>query len=143
MKGFVIDANIIFTALISGKDIYTQLFAENQLYMPDFALTEIQYYQDLILQKTKVNPNNFRQFVLSLFTNVTIVPNFLISTESYYKAFTLCKDIDEKDTTYLALAIEFDMTLVTKDEVLAKGLKEKGFMNVITLRELFERIAKR
>lgn len=142
MKSYVIDANIIFTALISGKEVYTQLFTENKLYMPDFALTEIQYYQDLILQKTKVNPTNFRKFVLSLFTNVTIVPNFLISTESYYKAFMLCKDIDEKDTTYIALAIEFDITLVTKDEVLAKGLKEKGFMNVITLRELFERLEK-
>lgn len=138
MNRYVIDANIIFSSLISGKEIYPKFFAENRLYMPDFALTEIQYYQELLLQKTKLSVESFRNFALSLFSNITVVPNFLISTESYYNAFMLCKDIDEKDTSYIALAIEFDITLVTKDEKLAKGLRDKGFNKVITIKELFE-----
>lgn len=49
----------------------------------------------------------------------------------------LCKDIDEKDTPYIALALEFQINLLTKDEELAKGLRSKGFTNVITLTEFF------
>ena len=54
------------------------------------------------------------------------------------KAFHLCKDIDEKDTAYLALAIEFDIELVSKDEELVAHLRGKGFQKVITLTEFFK-----
>jgi predicted nucleic acid-binding protein len=50
-------------------------------------------------------------------------------------AFQLCKDVDEKDTTYLALAIEFDIELVSKDEALVAHLRKNGFHKVLTLKE--------
>lgn len=49
----------------------------------------------------------------------------------------LCKDIDEKDTVYVALSLEFGYPLLTKDDRLALGLRQKGFTNVVLLKELF------
>lgn len=77
-------------------------------------------------------------YTLAVFDYLIVVPNFLITTQSYFAAFRLCKDIDEADTAYLALSIEFDLPLLTNDRILAEGLKRKGYTNVITLTELFD-----
>lgn len=138
MKKYVTDANILFSCLISGNEKYKRIFKECRLYLPDFGLSEIQEHQAEILSKTKVSATDLRNFTLSLFDYLIVVPNFLISTESYFKAFHLCKDIDEDDTPYLALSIEFELPLLTNDRVLADGLRKKGYDNIITLTELFD-----
>ena len=55
----------------------------------------------------------------------------VITLKSKQYAFDLCKDIDLKDITYLALSIELEMPLITWDELLFKGLRKKGYKNVI------------
>jgi predicted nucleic acid-binding protein len=138
MSAYIVDANTIFSAVISGKESYIDAFSSNTFYLPDFALSEIQRYQQLLLHKTKLAPEELRSFTLRLFSSITIVPNFLVTTNSYLQAFQLCKDIDEDDTPYLALAIEFYFMLITKDEKLVKGLREKGFDKVISLTEFLK-----
>ncbi len=138
MRTYVTDANVLFSCLISGNPKYQRIFKECRLYLPDFALSEIQEHQTEILSKTKVSPIDLRDFTLSIFDYLIVVPNFLISTESYFSAFHLVKDIDEDDTAYLALSIEFDIYLLTNDLILAEGLRRKGYTKVITLTELFD-----
>lgn len=135
---FITDANVLFSCIISGKEQYQQIFADYKFFLPDYALTEIQHYQQLIKEKTKLSPEALKTFTLSLFDKVVVVPNFLISTNSYFKAFELCKDIDEKDTPYLALSIELDMKLLSKDVELITGLRAKGYHKLLTLSEFFE-----
>jgi predicted nucleic acid-binding protein len=139
-KRFVVDVNVFFSALMSGKDLYINAFTSFQFLLPDFALSELQKYQSLILEKTKLSTNDLQAFTLALFEQITVVPNMLISNQSYLQAFELCKDIDEKDLTYVALAIEFDLPFITKDNVLVEGLKKKGFQNVKLLADFFNEI---
>lgn len=127
MTKYITDINVIFSALISGKDKYLKIFEDFKFLLPDFALEELQYYQELILQKTNLSAQNFKDYTLGLFEHITIIPNLLISTQSYYQAFELCKDVDEKDMVYIALAIEFDCVFITKDYELVTGLEQKGF----------------
>jgi predicted nucleic acid-binding protein len=47
----------------------------------------------------------------------------LISTENFIKAFHLCKNIDEDDTTYVALSLELNAEFWTRDDILKEGLK--------------------
>ena len=140
MKQFVTDANVLFSGLISGNEKIIRFFGEYTIYTPDFALVEIQKYQELILSKTKVEPQKLRDYTLSLFKNIIVVPNLIISNQSYYKAFNLCKNVDEKDTPYLALSIELEIHLLTQDEKLATHLKQEGFAKVISLTDFLSEI---
>lgn len=56
---FVTDANVIFSCLISGKEQYLHIVSENKFYLPDFALTEIQLYQELITENLEFQAKNF------------------------------------------------------------------------------------
>jgi predicted nucleic acid-binding protein len=138
VKQYVTDANVIFSSLISGREEYLKAFTEHKFYLPDFALFEIQIYQSEILKKTKLSQEQLKEFTLSLFGSLVVVPNVLISNRNYLQAFQLCKDIDEKDIAYVALALELGINLLTKDNELITGLRAKGFTQVISLEEFFD-----
>ena len=135
---YVIDANVLFSAFISGKSVYRLLFSEHTIYLPDFAFLEIEKYKQRILKKTKLSEQEFQEFVLKLLINVTVIPNLLISQRSLKDAYELCKGIDEKDTVYIAVALEFDVTLITSDKTLFTGLKERNFTQVILLKDVID-----
>ena len=138
MKRFVTDVNVIFSVLISGRESYLRMFTDFELFLPDFALSEIQEHQTTILARTKVAPEAFRELTLRVFSFITIVPNLLISNRSYLAAYQLCRSIDEDDTPYLAACIELDLTLISKDDTLVDGLRANGYSKVLKLSEFFE-----
>lgn len=41
----VLDSNILFAALISGKEVYLDIFKALQIYVPDFVFIEICKYE--------------------------------------------------------------------------------------------------
>jgi predicted nucleic acid-binding protein len=137
-KGYILDANVLFSAFISGKELYTLLFSEHTMYLPDFAFLELEKYRKRILKKTKLREEEFQEFVLQLFSNVTVVPNLLLSETSLQQAYQLCRDIDEKDTVYVAAAIELDLVLVTNDRVLYNGLRKQNFSRLVLLSDLVD-----
>jgi predicted nucleic acid-binding protein len=135
MKGYVVDANVIFSSLISGKEVYQAIFDRNKFYFPDFGLLEIQKYQSIILEKTQLSKKELEAYTIRLFTHIIVIPNFLISTRSYLSAFEWCKSIDENDVVYLALAIELNAPFISKDDNLVSGLRQKGFTNIMSFKE--------
>ncbi len=135
----VLDSNILFSALISGKELYIDIFKALQIYVPDFIFREISKYEDRIIKKTKVE-KQFVFFVRELFSEITVIPKLGILQENYKKALSLCADIDPKDTAYLALSIELDIPLWTNDKVLIQGLIDKGYTKIITTEEIFKLI---
>jgi predicted nucleic acid-binding protein len=137
MKSYVIDSNVIFSATISGKEIYKNLFIDNKFFLPDFALTEIEKYKEMLLKKTKLKDEKIKDFTIFIFSKLTVVPNFLLSKQSILKAYELCKNIDEKDTMYVALSIELKVPFVTRDKKLHDYLKEHGFDSIIMFDTLF------
>lgn len=134
MKGYILDANIIFSGVLSQKDIYKKIFDGNCFFIPDFALIELGKYKNIILSKSKLKSTTLTDFTLHIFSKITVVPDFLISKKSLEAAQELCREIDVKDSIYIALAIELDLILLTRDKELFQGLKLKGFINI----ELFD-----
>lgn len=134
-KRIIIDVNILFAGLISGKIIYHELFDKFDFYLPDFALAELQKYQVEILRKSTMAHEKLKPYALSLFERLVVVPNILVTTQSYLEGFYLCKDIDEDDTPYLAFSLELGMPLLSKDAILVNGLRNKGYENVFLLDE--------
>ncbi|MBF0236870.1 MAG: hypothetical protein HQM12_04130 [SAR324 cluster bacterium] len=84
---YVLDANVLFSAFISGKELYELLFSEHTIYLPDFAFLELEKYKKRILKKTKLGEGEFQEFVLRLLKNVTVTPNFLISQASLKQSY--------------------------------------------------------
>lgn len=39
---YIIDSNVLFSAFISGRDVYRLLFSEYTIYLPDYAFLEIE-----------------------------------------------------------------------------------------------------
>jgi len=137
---YIIDSNVLFSAFISGRDVYHLLFSEYTIYLPDYAFLEIEKYKTRILGKTKLTEPEFKEFVIALLRNVTVVPSLLLSQSSLQKAYYLCQSIDEKDTVYVATSIEFGFPLITTDKKLYDGLKEYGLAQVILLEDVIKQL---
>jgi predicted nucleic acid-binding protein len=137
MLEVVLDSNILFSALISGKDLYLDLFRSLKVYVPDFVFLEIEKYQERIIQKTRLK-NEFTSFARQLFSEITVIPKLAISPQSFEQALTLCEEVDPKDTPFVALSIELNLPLWTNDKPLIEGLAKKGFKNILTTEEIFE-----
>lgn len=134
----VVDSNIIFSALISGKEIYIDIFKMNDIFIPDIVISELNKYEARIIKKTRLKKNEFRTFIQMLFEEITVIPKFAISPENWQKAYNICCDIDEKDTPFVALSLEFKVPLCTNDKTLREKLKEKGFDNLVTIEKLMK-----
>lgn len=136
MSKYVIDSNILFGAMISSRRLYFEIIKNFDLYAPDFALKEIEKYEELILKKTKVTKSELNSFLIQLFKGITILPAIVMDKEAKEKALELCKDIDEKDTPYVALAIQLDIPFITNDKKLYRGLMKKEFSNVVLFEDI-------
>jgi predicted nucleic acid-binding protein len=130
MGDFIIDANVLMSMLISGKAIYRTLLKECTFISSDFALIEIEKYNDVIQQKTRLDKDTFQEFSYFLFSNINFMPSYLIDNQVKTKAKLLVSDIDLKDVSYVALAIQLDITLLTRDKLLYEKLRKKGFRKV-------------
>jgi len=63
----------------------------------------------------------------SLLKKITVFNEESVTDESRQRAFELCSDVDEKDIPFVAITMELDGLLWTKDRALMAGLKTKGF----------------
>ncbi|MDQ1238209.1 MAG: hypothetical protein QG577_394 [Thermodesulfobacteriota bacterium] len=137
----VADSNILFSALISGKGLWIDIFRSSEIYVPDFIFIELSKYEERIIRRTTLK-EDFSLFAKELFSVITVVPRLAISEESQRKAVVLCSDIDPKDSPYVALSIELFIPLWSNDKKLMQGLIRKGYKRIITTEEIFELIMK-
>jgi predicted nucleic acid-binding protein len=133
---YVIDSNILFGAIISSRRIYFEIIKNFDLYAPDYVLKEIEKYEEFLLKKTKLPKKELNSFLIKLFKGVTILPAIILDKKSKQRAMELCKDVDEKDAPYIALAIELDIPFITNDKKLYKGLKKKGFSEILLFEDI-------
>ena len=136
MESFVIDVNILFSGLISRKKFYEELFLRYKFFIPDFALLELQKYKKVIRKKASKQQADFEKFAVMLFSNLNVIPDILLSEQIISQAEELCKEVDIKDSLYVALSIFLDEPLITRDKPLYNHLKNnKNFENVILFDE--------
>lgn len=133
----VIDANIIFSALIKGNPIYLSLIRNLEVYAPDFIFLELGKYEERILNKTS-SKEKMRKIIYEIFKGIHIIPKMAVKKSSMETAYNLCKEIDEKDVPYVALTIELDAYLWTNDKKLTEKLIEKGFKKILTTDEIIK-----
>ena len=132
---FVFDANILMAILISGRSYYKALLESVDVVMPDFALVEIDKYSSVIVAKTKLDWPAHSQYADLVFSALTVIPRYLIDSESVEKANRLIGDTDPKDIIYLALALQTGAVLITRDKPIVEAARRKGFRRIMLFDE--------
>jgi len=127
---YIIDANILMSILISGKSQYINMLSLFDFMLPEFAFVELNLYKDVVQKKTKLDENQFRNYAYTVFSLIKFVPTFIQQNKSIQNALDLCNKVDIKDVSYVSLAIDTDLILLTRDEKLYKGLRKQGFKQV-------------
>ncbi len=127
----VVDTNLIFSALIPKASKIREILFESSLtfYSPNFLITEIYTHKDKLLKSSKLTDSEFYLYFNGIIERITFVPTDFIGKESRQKAYNLCKDIDIKDTPFIALAIELGIPIWTGDKKLKDGLRLKGYQD--------------
>ncbi|WP_297474073.1 PIN domain-containing protein [Persephonella sp.] len=59
----IVDANIIFSALIKGNPVYIKILNNVDAYAPDFTFIELEKYEKRILKKTS-NRQRIKEIIL-------------------------------------------------------------------------------
>jgi predicted nucleic acid-binding protein len=131
MTDFVIDANVLMSILISGKAGYRTILTFNNFILPDFALIEVEKYKDILKDKTKMSEIQFTDWTYFVFTQLTILPQYVLEQNILVKSERLLEKIDLKDISYVALAMQLDLPLLTRDNPLYQGLRKQGFKKVV------------
>ena len=136
----IIDTNILISTLISsggtvGTFLLNDLWAYEKLscYM---LYVELFDKKEKILKYTKLPEKDLLELIYLVLKQIDFINESQISQESWDKAKELTEDIDVKDISFVAMAIENQGILWTGDKKLHKGLKAKGFDQVVTLEEL-------
>lgn len=141
----VIDASILISATLNLDGKIANLIFSNSssinFVVPAFVLTELKAHEARICQENKISTDTFNQNILLLLTKLLIINDDEISDSLFKKAFELTKKIDPNDTIYIALAIALDALFWTGDLKLLRGLKRKGFNQIITTLD-FQQILK-
>ena len=128
---FVIDANVLMSILISGRASYRPVLSFHRFILPEFALVEIEKYKGVLTGKTKMQDDEFMLWSYFVFSQLTILPNYVLSEESLEKSKILLEKIDLKDVAYVALSMQLKLPLLTRDNPLYKGLRKQGFRKVV------------
>jgi len=111
----VIDANVVISALIADSNTRELIVTlEPDLLTPAFVHDEIETYEDLIVEKSGLEPNRVEQFIDLLFQHIEVVPadEFHPAIESADDAIG---DTDPDDVLYLACAIARDAAIWSDD----------------------------
>lgn len=131
----IVDTNLIFSALIPKASKIREILFESNLtfYSPNYLITEIYTHKEKLIKNSKLSESEFYLYFNGIIERINFISTDFIGTESRQKAYDLCKDVDIKDTPFVALAIELKIPIWTGDKQLKEGLKLKGFRHFFNL----------
>ncbi len=118
---FVIDANIVFSLVIKQGKTYELFFKRDlELFAPEFLLTELLKYENLILEKSGLSKEKFEEIIVKLKKNIIFVKeiDFL-----HLQKLAIEISPDIKDISYFALALYLDCPIWSNDKKLREQSK--------------------
>ncbi len=136
----VIDTNIVFSAILNPEGKLNDLLlnsSENyDFFSPTFIQSEISRKHAKLRKLSSLKSSEISFLKAMIFKNLTLIDSDLVRPTSWEKAFQLTHDVDEKDTPFIALAIDLNAIVLTGDKKLIKGITSKGFTRFTTVENL-------
>jgi len=126
----VVDANVLFSALIKDSFAYNLLFSASfHLFMPEYIFTELEKHKEELLKKTERTDEEFFRLVETLKRRIDIIP--LEELVPYVEEAEKISP-DPYDMAYFALALKLNCAIWSND----KKLKEQDKIKVHHTHEL-------
>ena len=114
----VIDTNILISALIKDDSVTARIIKSGifEIYYPEDGMFELEKYRDYIIKKRKkaLQRKSFDYALSFLLESVNAVPSLLYE-DKIREAYEVMRDIDEKDTPFLALALKLQCPIWSND----------------------------
>jgi len=114
----VIDTNILISALIKDDSTTSKIIKSGifEIYYPEDGMLELKRYRDYIVEKRKkaLQRKSFDYALSFLLESIIVVPSPLYE-DKIKKAYEIMKNIDEKDTPFLALALKLQCPIWSND----------------------------
>uniref|UniRef100_UPI00378411D8 PIN domain-containing protein n=1 Tax=Prosthecobacter sp. TaxID=1965333 RepID=UPI00378411D8 len=93
-----------------------------------YVFVEIFKHKERIADASGLSEPELLSLLHSILERIEFIDEDSIRLGSWIEAWRLCRDVDENDTAYVALALDQDAELWTGDRVLESGLRKKGFI---------------
>ena len=126
----VVDANIAFKTLVSGRgDLRDRLGRATAVsfFAPRFLFVELFKHKERLATAARVSEAEILEALHTLVSRLEFVNEANLPVGTWMEAHRLCREIDEKDTPYVALTLHLDGRLWTEDSELKTSLKARGF----------------
>lgn len=126
----IVDANIAFKTLAAGRgDLRNPLSPALLLrfFAPRFLFVELFKHKDRLIHAARLTEEEILQALYTLVSRIEFIKDADVPLGVWLEAQRLCRDVDEKDTPYVALTLHLDGRLWTEDAVLKTGLRARGF----------------
>ena len=138
----IVDANIVFSAILNTNSKIADLLINSKgtfnFLAPDFLQTELHKYHSKISKISKLSIIEIENIENKITKPIVFMSGVHIPENKWILAENIAKDIDHKDTPYIAFSLFFKCKIWSGDKVLRIGLENKGFKNVISTEELFK-----
>lgn len=106
--------------------------ADTEFVCPKYVMVELFKHKERIAAATGLEEAELLALLHTLLERIRFYDEDAISIGSWAEAWRLCRDVDENDVAYIALALELDGDLWTSDRELEAGLGRKGFTRFFT-----------
>ena len=138
----VVDANIVFSGILNSNGKIGDLLINSKgsfnFIAPNFLRYEIREKYSKLQSISNLSVQQLTEAEYQLCKDITFISEEQIDHKFWLEAYNLVHDVDVNDTQYVAYAKQFKCKLWSGDKKLFKGLKEKGFENILTTNDLYD-----
>ena len=127
----VVDTNVFFSLLLRRDTPARRRFfadASHSFYGPRFLFVELFKHKERIAKATDLSEEGVLECLHELLARIQFVEEGSIPIGTWMEARRLCRDMDLKDSPFVALTLHLDGLLWSADEELKAALRAKGFV---------------
>ena len=130
MKTVIVDTNILFSVLLGKSKKFRDIILTEKnvtFYSCKFVIVELFKQKKRIEKYSSLEEDEILELLYGFLKRINFFDEDSVTDKSRQRAHDLCNNIDEKDTPHVAITIELDGLLWTRDKKLREGLQAKGF----------------
>jgi len=125
----VVDTNVVFAALRQPNSVARRILlrGDAEWHTTNYLLSKLFLHKERVLKASIATPLEVFEFVNEVIEEINFISENRISTEHFFEAYYLCRGVDKKDIPFIALTLELDARLWSRDERLKTHLRAQGF----------------